>query len=258
MQNHVPCSCTMPRTMHMHNRLLPNPRIMLFPSNRRTTCRRSPALKKPWPKKLWVPTNETEIRIRLSGGNVESEETVATTRGGELWCGAGCQVGLRCPTSPRPIAHRRSPPSSPHFRPSARRSCPPLPHSPRPTPTVPVPALRPSSSPRLPCLCPSPIHADLAQLHPPPAPLTPLVAACCSPPYCPVYPAPLPIPAAAPRIPPIASLCPHLPLPATFPLPLVSPSPLLPVGSLPDRRPALPFPLPQPWFAPSAASSIPR
>ena len=255
MQNHVPSSCTMPRTMHMHNRLLPNPRSMLFPSNRRTTCRRSPALKKPWPKKLWVPTNETEIRIRLSGGSVESEETVATTRGGELWCGAGCQVGLRCPTSPRPIAHRRSPPSSPHFRPSARRSCPPLPPSPRPTPTVPVPALRPSSSPRLPCLCPSPIHADLAQLHPPPAPLTPLVAACCSPPYCPVYPAPLPIPAAAPRRP---SLCPHLPLPAIFPLPLVSPSPLLPVGSLPDRRPALPFPLPQPWFAPSAASSIPR
>ena len=108
---------------------------------------------------------------------------MATTRGGELWCGAGCQVGLRCPTSPRSIAHRRSPPSSPHFRPSARRSCPPLPPSPRPTPTVPVPALRPSSSPRLPCLCPSPIHADLAQLHPPPAPLTPHVAVCCSPPY---------------------------------------------------------------------------
>ena len=41
-----------------------------------------------------------------------------------------------------------------------------------PPPTVPVPALRPSSSPRLLCLCPSPIHADLAQLHPPPAPLT--------------------------------------------------------------------------------------
>ena len=121
MQNHVPCSCTMPRTMHMHNRLSPNPRIMPFPSNRRTTCRRSPALKKPWPKKLWVPTNETEIRIRLSGGNVESEETVATTRGGELWCGAGSQVGLRCPTSSRSVARRRSPPSSPHFRPSAQR-----------------------------------------------------------------------------------------------------------------------------------------
>jgi hypothetical protein len=70
---HAPCHAP---SMHMHNRLLPNPRIMPFPSNRRTTCRRTPASKKPWPKKLWVPTNETEIRIRLGGGNVESEETV--------------------------------------------------------------------------------------------------------------------------------------------------------------------------------------
>ena len=136
---------------HAHNRLLPNPRIMPFPSNRRTTCRRTPALKKPWPKRLWVPTNETEIRIRLSGGNVESEETVATTRGGELWCGAGSQVGLRCPTSSRSVARRRSPPSSPHFRPSAQVAAPPY----LPNRVPPLPSLSLLCARRVPPVCPA-------------------------------------------------------------------------------------------------------
>jgi hypothetical protein len=194
-----------------------------------------------------MPTNVTEKRIRLGGGNVEFEGTIAATKGGEAVSNTAQEVRLIfAATSSHPIVPRPLHPATLLSLCAQRIAAPPQRLAaldptyscPSPTCSCPdqspprVPALLPSSSPRLPCLCPSPIHADIAQLHPSPAPLIPLVAACCSPLYCTVH-CTAAIPRCCPSASSIAPLCPSLPLPARS-LPRVCPSPLLPVGSLPS------------------------
>ena len=124
---HHQCTCTTaccPILGSCRSRVIVEPRVVV-PQHQKSRGQKSFGCRRTRPRYVfdWAAVTSSPRK-----------RCVATTRGGDLWCGAGSQVGLRCPTSSciadRPLHCHTSVPlldvAAPPYLPNRGPPLPPL------------------------------------------------------------------------------------------------------------------------------------